>query len=553
MDNNSVCRFCDISIDKTNPKSNNLTQQLLQYHYIDEFYFYFSKPINEILSHNRSIEYTMYRDMLYDINRSNLSFSFYTRKDSINVIYNKSKYNTHHKPMIIDDACHTIINKNMMKKVHIDRRHNDEREDINRYNKKKQQLPLRQEDILSNNIGFVNNEEYDSKVYDIYNPSFSSYIHTPNDHTSNNIVNMKNILYDKVSHINNRITIPLLCIKDKQKTPFIRSDFSHTSDHVRYKNTNNNYINKINGNSDNQSTQFSITYNNRSIKNRRKQVLEDSKRSGTTVSYTSRTFNKYTSSPKVFKKKKQEASIKCEKKTNNTHKKSHNNIDPSMKSKGLTSNAIFNTKSWKLIKSWDNIVQRSIDSKYGTKDKRYKDIDNILDVRHIHTSNDKYNKYVGSPRIPTTDRHSNNTHNIPYASFRDKYVNNTMKDSSNKICMMKKLHRPIWINNIKNDSKEKKKGKSISKSKEVKSSRTKEDIYRSLHRDNNNILNRDKLVLMDRMSNKIHSNKRSDSNDGKVKLKKKSKSKSKKKEKKEGDDMYRTHRDNKGYILQYIK
>lgn len=46
---------------------NNLTAQLIQYHYLDEFYFYFSKPINEVLTDTRSPESIMYKDCAFDI------------------------------------------------------------------------------------------------------------------------------------------------------------------------------------------------------------------------------------------------------------------------------------------------------------------------------------------------------------------------------------------------------------------------------------------------------------------------------------------------------
>ena len=60
------CRFCSIKLDIYNPKVNNLSAQLIEYQYLDEFYFYFAKSINEIITHSKSSDTIYYRDVIKD-------------------------------------------------------------------------------------------------------------------------------------------------------------------------------------------------------------------------------------------------------------------------------------------------------------------------------------------------------------------------------------------------------------------------------------------------------------------------------------------------------
>lgn len=522
MSDQKNCRFCEVPVDRVLPKMNNLTAQLLQYHYIDEFYFYFSKPINEILAQSRSPEYANYREMLCEISRPKLSFSFYNKKDCSTVIQNKSRIKKKHivAPLLKDESCFQFISKNKARKKNIQKRGLDEADERRKYARRKAQLPLRDGNLLSGNQGFVDAEAYDSKLYDIYNPSFSSVKSTDNPA-------FKNLFYDKALHsvyhehssieideaadplvTKQPFQIPLLRLSGKQKKSFVKADFSAGgSENGRHKSKPAGEPTKSKGygNSDNQSTQFSITYN-RSGKSRRKQVLEDSKRSGTAISVTSRTFGKLTSSPKLFKKKKQEGSIRADKRSTKKSKESDS------KNRLAATNSLFNSRSWKLIKSWDKLVANQMKltgtaehpkSRPEKKAKTESDAVELNSARGLHTSNDNIRtlastgnkqsssrKLVFSPRIATDrnplSREKKST--LPFASFRDKC---SLKE--NKICLMKRLHKPLWIN-AGNKEKERTKSRQFSKDKTFTKSKTKIELSRGYSKDRD-ILQLDNFLL----------------------------------------------------------
>lgn len=60
------CRFCNIKVDKTCTKLNNLSAQLIEYQYLDEFYFYFAKSINEIITYTKTSDMIYYVDVIKD-------------------------------------------------------------------------------------------------------------------------------------------------------------------------------------------------------------------------------------------------------------------------------------------------------------------------------------------------------------------------------------------------------------------------------------------------------------------------------------------------------
>lgn len=61
-----TCRFCNIDVIKSNPKLNNLTAQLIQYHYSDTFYFYLTKSINDILNEKLNKEVVRFHHEEFD-------------------------------------------------------------------------------------------------------------------------------------------------------------------------------------------------------------------------------------------------------------------------------------------------------------------------------------------------------------------------------------------------------------------------------------------------------------------------------------------------------
>ena len=365
MLNAKYCRFCEIPVDKVNPKQNNLTSQLIQYHYIDEFYFYFSKPINEILGQTRSPEYTAFRELQVLGSRQKLNFAFYNVKDWADVVTRR----TNHKPkspqpLLADHFLREKILKDHLKKEKLGRILDEDDDEKKKYQRRRQQLPLRDGIVLNDaKEGFVNLESFETKIFDIYNPEFSSMLDIKE-------APMKSILIERLKKgaypssvpekdqgeslkPAQRVQIPLLTIK-KPGPALLKESSNFSEALVKAKLQLSQDPTKSKGfmGSENQSTQFSSTcifHKN----TRRKQVLESSKPSTSRQRSNSKIPPKhFASSPKVSRKKKipKEELLK-------QGKKMRKSKDYEV-SKNLlaTTNSLFNSRSWKVLKSWDQFM-----------------------------------------------------------------------------------------------------------------------------------------------------------------------------------------------------
>jgi hypothetical protein len=357
------CRFCEVPVDKANPKLNNLTSQLIQYHYIDEFYFYFAKPINEILGQTRSPEFTAFREMQVQSSRQKLNFAFYNPKDWSDVVGRKSHAkHKQPKPLLSDHYFREKFLKDVLKKEKLQRLAAEDDDEKRRYQRRRQQLPLRDGIVLNEEKeGFVNPESFETKLFDIYEPEYSSFFEIKEPP-------MKSILIERLKKgayptaaqefdqgeslkPKQKVQIPLLCLS--KPTSHLLKESSNLSEALtKAKQLSSIDPTKSRGmmGSENQSTQFSSTciFNKNT---RRKQVLEDSKRNASRQRSNSKIPPKqFAASPKLARKKRtKDQSLKEPKKTRRSK-------DYDGKNLLATSNSLFNSKSWKVLKSWDQFM-----------------------------------------------------------------------------------------------------------------------------------------------------------------------------------------------------
>lgn len=360
----SHCRFCEIPVDKQNPKLNNLTTQLIQYNYIDEFFFYFSKPINEIVGECQSPEYVAYREMQVEVSRPKLDFAYYNPKDCWKVIGRKACHSQSRLPILADYKAMETMVKVDFKKNNLDKLKSDEVDEKKRYVRKRQQLPLRDGNVLScAKAGFVDLESFETKLFDIYDPSFSSV-------DEEKQAPMKSVLIERLKRgaypreagsgeltgplkPKGKVQIPLLCLAKTAKT--IKKGWPNQPESmikVKQQTSQDPMRSKVFASSENQSTQFSVNCN-LNHNGRRKQVLDSSKPTATRNSNSTKPPIKLLStSPKFLKKKKVniDSSLKPSKKTRRS--KDHENQKQIL----TTTNSLFNSRSWKVMKSWDQFM-----------------------------------------------------------------------------------------------------------------------------------------------------------------------------------------------------
>lgn len=359
---NKYCRFCEVPLHKTNPKLNNLTSQLIQYHYIDEFYFYFSRPINEMLAASRSAESLAFKEIQLLTSKTKLGFAFYNSKDWADVV-SKRTGPKHRLPAPV------LIDHNLREKLFKDNRAKDnqhwlaaeDEDEKRRYLRRKQQLPLRDGFMLQGGRqGFVDAESFESKLFDIYAPEFSSMIETQEPPMKSILMErIKKGAYPQATEVESgaslrpttKLPVPLLWLRRPPAEIFKDSAIlGETSGRV--KPLNDPAKSKGLGGSENQSTQFSIScvFNKNA---RRKQVLEDSKRNASRQRSNSKvTAKQFAASPKPARKKRgaRDQSLKEGKKPRKSKDFEVN------KNLMATTNSLFNSRSWNILKSWDQFM-----------------------------------------------------------------------------------------------------------------------------------------------------------------------------------------------------
>jgi hypothetical protein len=355
------------------PKLTNLTSQLIQYHYLDEFYFYFAKPINEILSGSRSAEYIGYREMRIEGKRPKLDISFFNHKDFTNLVKKEGTSQKHQYFPNMSVLCNwKVLVKGEFKKRQVYDRTMTYPEHHEPNTQGNQLFPLRDGQILpsfggANNNNFVDDDSFLTKSYDIYNPSFSSTqpgeISSFMPQLTDRFDKDKPIHTDKSSIFLERnydskpkIQIPLL--KLKAKKGFIDQKSASIEEKKKKKlkslvDVAGKSKSRAYGNSENQSTQFSLNCTKKA-QGWRKQTADENKGKRLEEVYSSRSQIKLQMSP-VVKKKKVEIPSKS-KETFSRNKKRKLDTDP--RNLQLRS-SLMNLKKTKLMKSLEKLEEVS--------------------------------------------------------------------------------------------------------------------------------------------------------------------------------------------------
>lgn len=356
------------------PKLTNLTSQLIQYHYLDEFYFYFSKPINEILSGNRSAEYINYREMRVEGKRPKLDISFFNAKDFANVVRKQGTDPVHqYFPNMSVLSNWKALVKGEFKKRQVYERSQSYAEQAEEGHQGKQLFPLRDGQILptfgaANNNHFVDDDSFLTKTHDIYDPSFSSTqpgeLSTYRQPVVDRFEGDRPIHTDKSSIFLERnydskpkIQIPLLKLKGKKG--FLEQKSSSIEEKKKKKlkslvDVAGKSKSRAFGNSENQSTQFSLNCTKKA-NGWRKATGEEGKGKRLEEVYSSRSQIKLQMSPMV-KKKKVDPAGKSKESVSRTKKR---RLDTDLRNLQLRS-SLMNLKKTKLMKSLERLEEVSL-------------------------------------------------------------------------------------------------------------------------------------------------------------------------------------------------
>jgi hypothetical protein len=171
------CRFCQVACDKQHPKLNNLSAQLIQYQYVDEFYFYYSKPINNILRSQNSPDLIDFLEAMFWTDGYKEFLHSYSRKNSMHVLAAvAAKCKVDYRPNLVNHTCWEIMTKREAKH----RRLGFETKISDQQGELKGMYPLRAGNMLGIGAkdqpgGFVDDNSFSTIVHDIYNPRFSSF------------------------------------------------------------------------------------------------------------------------------------------------------------------------------------------------------------------------------------------------------------------------------------------------------------------------------------------------------------------------------------------
>lgn len=168
------CRFCNLVLDQKCPKTNNLSAQLIQYHYLDEFYFYFNKPINEILGNSRTPEAIRFRDVQYLVDDTEDNLRKYYEGDYAKMKLKRLINTFSEDRMIFNFNFHACWKVFLDRDYVIEKMRRMDRSSAKRKNGPK--YPLRNGNILEE-LRKEDNGDYEgleSEIFDIYEPEFDS-------------------------------------------------------------------------------------------------------------------------------------------------------------------------------------------------------------------------------------------------------------------------------------------------------------------------------------------------------------------------------------------
>lgn len=520
-----ACRFCAVKPGKgILAKTRSLTTQLIQFQYTDAFYFYFAKPINEILSQTRSPEFLAFAEAVIESSRPKIQICHYTAKDAQSVLARvASKAQTQKEgtrgvsssktrpelaqyeanPFLLNATGMMVLRKCQSRKQIGGKRTEEDFKEKKRANRCKEQMPLRAGDLLKGSKLFVDPDSFETEMFDIYSPKFSS------DEECSKLLKdetMQNKLKEaelEIHHQNfkrpwawtlphprsytevGKVQIPLLKLGANQMTAIELSKLGLKP--TAYQ-------------SENQSTQFSSSYNPQlQAKVRRKQVLEDlaSKMSpgfatnlaeGQTLrsmhqnasiagfnstSQTAQTQNQGTQmvkpsarldfSPKLNRKrqnkdKKEQRAGEPDKEVRETLERISR--DPRIRNLGKSS--LLNSNSWQMGQSWDHIINKPLatgpinlvrmEEQSNTAPQSARGM--LGRSQETFKASKPYTRNSSRKAGPSPENTTDRGFASGPSNIRDKF--GLFKSESQQICLTKRLRKPMWIsvgqNNLKNSS-----------------------------------------------------------------------------------------------------
>jgi hypothetical protein len=108
------CRFCQIVPNPSCPKLNGLSNQLIQYHYGEEFYFYFAKPINDVLRCGKNHEAILFREVCVALERPALHLKSYSKFQATGALRQRIAHKKHQytAPMMANHESWKILHEN---------------------------------------------------------------------------------------------------------------------------------------------------------------------------------------------------------------------------------------------------------------------------------------------------------------------------------------------------------------------------------------------------------------------------------------------------------
>jgi hypothetical protein len=108
------CRFCQVMPTRGCPKLNGLSNQLIQYHYGEEFYFYFAKSINDIVRAASTPETIMYHSLCDLIECPDLRLKFFKKPNLASVLRSKFASRKGHRiePLLVNHESWKIMHDN---------------------------------------------------------------------------------------------------------------------------------------------------------------------------------------------------------------------------------------------------------------------------------------------------------------------------------------------------------------------------------------------------------------------------------------------------------
>ena len=180
VDPEDTCRFCSVKSNTIHPKQNNLSSQLIEFQYIDEFHFYFAKTINELVNKSKTPETILFKDMLKDDPLDTYLKQVYKWGSITSNIKDLVRKNTKsrkfekYSPQIMNLTFAKIYEKRKSKKQQNSSKL--ENIDSNKSRNLKSNTKYDQGIVVLNKLyeQSIDVNSFETKAHDLYYPSFSS-------------------------------------------------------------------------------------------------------------------------------------------------------------------------------------------------------------------------------------------------------------------------------------------------------------------------------------------------------------------------------------------